>query len=32
MNPKTLGILGGVALLAVLFWPSGSFQEGRTVV
>ena len=27
MNPKTLGILGGVALLAVLFWPSGSSKK-----
>ena len=27
MNPKTLGILGGVALLAVLLWPSGSSKK-----
>jgi len=27
MNPKLLGILGGIALAAVLFWPSGSSKK-----
>ncbi|MBI1926082.1 tetratricopeptide repeat protein, partial [Candidatus Poribacteria bacterium] len=27
MNPKILGILGGIALAAVLFWPSGSSKK-----
>jgi len=31
MNPKLIGVLAGIALVAVLFWPAGSSQKVKTM-
>ena len=31
MNPKLLGVLAGIALVAILFWPAGSSQKVKTI-
>ncbi|HIE28750.1 TPA: tetratricopeptide repeat protein [Candidatus Poribacteria bacterium] len=31
MNPKLIGVLAGIALVAVLFWPAGSSQKVKTL-
>jgi len=31
MNPKLIGVLAGVALVAILFWPAGSSQKVKTM-
>jgi tetratricopeptide (TPR) repeat protein len=31
MNPKLIGALAGIALVAILFWPAGSSQKVKTM-